>query len=695
MNIFRNNGILRDSWNEAAHSNHPNSGLLGHVEYWKRKIPFHYPVPVSVAQALIATSKLTENEEISPSVYRSLSDRDLEILHKIVSRHGRSGHPPSDISARAAQKIDEYINFKNNWSNIALSKPGLLGHVEYWEGDLRHNSLPLPVLKTLMSIAVLSENMVLPPLVYRSLSIRDLAILTKILKRHANHGRPPSLISGNSARDIQEFMELRKSWSDVVHSTLPNKGLLRHVEYWKGSLGNNSLPISVLQVLVVFAKCSEDELPEADFYLGLKENDLSMLYGILRRHGSYGSPPSIISNRIAHQIERSLLALEDRSTLYKISVALDENPPPRSSDLPARISEKMQALQPWNGTDQVTFDAFDLIFQQIINDSLQESGGFATRQEIGSIIHCSRQWREAFFKVTTSKANAILHNLAGQHLLEPEENAINALPPLDKWGLVIDTWKRWEDQLPYLREVLPNTPPLDLMTKVSAENVQRAKEIKDQALVDFCGLLPDELRGPGGLDVHLNSQLTLEEKAQRLRNVLVNSPVIKEVAKISLKNGALTFIPPEIRCFESLDSLTISNHSIKEIPRALFSMTSITSLNLSNNKLKKIPPELTIMTSLTDLNLINNEIDKIPPELADHPTLDGLYLNLNKIRKIPPEFGSSRLLYFNLHENPISELPTTLSKMPKVRGLYLSNLPYIPEEFAELIRTKRMSFSVQ
>ncbi len=206
-NIQINAHSLRDSWDRVNTSGVPNSRLLGNVKYWYGDVE-NSTLPPTVLQAVLVAAQATIENDIDPSSYRSLSVEDLTVLCKVLANHGNFGRPPSEISAKTVKQIEKFLEVKSSWERISASdlpNKGLLGHVQYWYGNLVTTALPVPVLRAIAAVAGTARDPQLAP-VFEALSDKDLCILYHVLEKHGSFGRPPSPISKRAADQIKAYI---------------------------------------------------------------------------------------------------------------------------------------------------------------------------------------------------------------------------------------------------------------------------------------------------------------------------------------------------------------------------------------------------------------------------------------------------------------------------------------------------------
>lgn len=88
---------------------------------------------------------------------------------------------------------------------------------------------------------------------------------------------------------------------------------------------------------------------------------------------------------------------------------------------------------------------------------------------------------------------------------------------------------------------------------------------------------------------------------------------------------------PDLRMFESLNSLFICKNNISAIPDAVYEMTQLAWLDLSGNQIETVDRKISNMTGLRQLYLNSNKLSHLPGSLGKLTGLHTLCLTGNPL----------------------------------------------------------------
>ncbi|KAF4651111.1 Leucine-rich repeat-containing protein 40 [Perkinsus chesapeaki] len=124
-------------------------------------------------------------------------------------------------------------------------------------------------------------------------------------------------------------------------------------------------------------------------------------------------------------------------------------------------------------------------------------------------------------------------------------------------------------------------------------------------------ILSEDISLPQLLSVDLSCNRNLVHLP---RNLLANSPKLRELRANNCSIMSWTFLPPPIQPHDELCLLDLSDNRLADIPEWLLptGLPSLNALLLSNNSIDKLPPSLGRATALKTLTIDGNPIRSIP-----------------------------------------------------------------------------------
>ncbi len=101
--------------------------------------------------------------------------------------------------------------------------------------------------------------------------------------------------------------------------------------------------------------------------------------------------------------------------------------------------------------------------------------------------------------------------------------------------------------------------------------------------------------------------------------------------RLFLNRMALSAIPVEIICFQTVQVLILSENYLEKVPHEIGKLTSLHYLDLSKNKLKKISEKIKTLTNLQTLKINRNLLSTLPKSLYELPRLERLSIYQNPL----------------------------------------------------------------
>lgn len=108
-------------------------------------------------------------------------------------------------------------------------------------------------------------------------------------------------------------------------------------------------------------------------------------------------------------------------------------------------------------------------------------------------------------------------------------------------------------------------------------------------------------------------------------------------------------------------------------------------LRFGHQDVSYIPPEIGLFVSLEVLDLTENNIIELPPELGQLSNLTELQLNYNQLTTLPEEIGQlKKLQNIALVGNNIKDLPIALGHCTNLQAIWLGNMKVSEQSTAKV-----------
>jgi Leucine-rich repeat (LRR) protein len=158
----------------------------------------------------------------------------------------------------------------------------------------------------------------------------------------------------------------------------------------------------------------------------------------------------------------------------------------------------------------------------------------------------------------------------------------------------------------------------------------------------------------------------------------------------------LTYIPPQIGLFTSLEVFNLSDNQIRSLPSEIGRCVALKRLTLFSNRLTAIPSQIGECSRLIHLSLDNNRLTALPEEIGNCIHLKDLSLKHNRLSTLPGAIGRCiRLEILNISENELTSVPAEIGQCVALRYLDLSGnqLAALPQELGECVGLKSLQLS--
>lgn len=162
-----------------------------------------------------------------------------------------------------------------------------------------------------------------------------------------------------------------------------------------------------------------------------------------------------------------------------------------------------------------------------------------------------------------------------------------------------------------------------------------------------------------------------------------------------LDRKELTEVPPEIRRFKNLKSLSLFRNKIKRLPEFLPELGLI-SLDVNDNGLEEVPEVIYRCTTLEELDMGSNGIQQLSVAIAKLNKLKKLKLRMNKLDTLPAELSQlSYLEEIELYGNRFYRFPTVLTRCSSLKVIHLGSngIKHLPGEIANMQKLKYIDLS--
>lgn len=242
-----------------------------------------------------------------------------------------------------------------------------------------------------------------------------------------------------------------------------------------------------------------------------------------------------------------------------------------------------------------------------------------------------------------------LSNLKLTEVPEP----VGLLIQLEKLNLGGDSWKKSENQLIELPDVIANLTQLQELNLSENQLTELSDAIANLTQLKFLILSGNQLT-------------ELPESITTLTNL----------QSLNLAHNQFRELPEEITKFTQLQSLSLASNQLIELSESIAALTNLQSLNLNSNQLTKLPKKISSLAYLRKLDLSSNNFKDLPEIVLSIKKLQELYLSSNYLTKLPEaitELSELQILYVS--NNHLSELPGSFGKLSNLEQLFLGHNP--------------------
>ncbi len=115
---IRPNLSTSESWAQTKASGRPNSGFLGHIEYWHGGEYSRLRYSDALKQTLIVAASCDEIQTIPPQILIQLSSEDMDTLKNLLEFHANRGKPPSAISNNVLTGVRNFEKYNSFFSTV-------------------------------------------------------------------------------------------------------------------------------------------------------------------------------------------------------------------------------------------------------------------------------------------------------------------------------------------------------------------------------------------------------------------------------------------------------------------------------------------------------------------------------------------------------------------------------------------------
>ena len=336
--------------------------------------------------------------------------------------------------------------------------------------------------------------------------------------------------------------------------------------------------------------------------------------------------------------------------------------------------------------------------------------------------------------------NLLYHPLDGLDDCTIRDQIIDRLPPRDRWrlaqtsrrmhDLVINrdwelrrflppfglslpdptqpqSFEQYHQQVSELLETMCDSELLSPAEKRKARSHTADEIAADKTLLlellrtnyDLSLITPFIRRYQGSLGLNLANQLSLAQKAERIREALIGGRVVLET--FDADKLPMRCFPGELCKIVGLRTLDLYEHKIRGLPPEIGRLTALQKLRLGYswptelgallrpeyNQLTALPAEIGRLTALKELVLSLNQLTALPPEIGRLTALRTLGLNDNQLTVLPREIGRlTALEWLALNDNQLTVLPREIGRLTALRtlGLEFNQLTALPPEIGRL-----------
>ncbi len=167
-----------------------------------------------------------------------------------------------------------------------------------------------------------------------------------------------------NALRVNEDQSIQANWERVKNSKLPYRGLLKHIEYWKGgSFQKLTISEEIKGALIAIASCNENEMVPRDILKGLSPQQLIELKGLLDFHAKHGHHGNDHSMAVAEEIGK-IVAISDQKVVPELNTQAQEFP---------------KLIDPKAVTEQFNNHSWTYVESGKMNDPDQFFGGLVKR----------------------------------------------------------------------------------------------------------------------------------------------------------------------------------------------------------------------------------------------------------------------------------------------------------------------------
>ncbi len=169
---------------------------------------------------------------------------------------------------------------------------------------------------------------------------------------------------------------------------------------------------------------------------------------------------------------------------------------------------------------------------------------------------------------------------------------------------------------------------------------------------------------------------------------------LASIKRLHVFERGLTYIPPQIGLFTSLEFFDLSDNQIRSLPSEIGRCEALERLALFSNRLTAIPSQIGECSRLTHLSLENNRLTALPEEIGNCIHLKNLSLQHNRLSTLPEAIGRCiRLEILDISENELTSVPAGIGHCVALRHLRLSDnqLAAIPRELGQCVRLESLS----
>lgn len=162
-----------------------------------------------------------------------------------------------------------------------------------------------------------------------------------------------------------------------------------------------------------------------------------------------------------------------------------------------------------------------------------------------------------------------------------------------------------------------------------------------------------------------------------------------------LDRKGLTEVPPEIRRFKNLKSLSLFRNKIKQLPDFLPELGLI-SLDINDNGFGQVPEVIYRCTTLEELDMGSNGIQHVSADISKLKNLKKLKLRMNKLEALPTELSQLNYLEeIELYGNDFYRFPTVLTGCTALKIIHLgsNDIKQLPVEIAGMPKLKYVDLS--